>query len=63
MSAFTLEFTPFLRDDNGEMMYAEDIVDYLDFQIQEYEVAHGSRANQYGKNFTFHSCNEIDMQN
>ena len=31
LSAFTLDFTPFLREDNDEMMYAEDIVDYLDF--------------------------------
>ena len=31
LSAFTLEFTPFVREDNNEMMYSEDIIDYLDF--------------------------------
>ena len=30
-SAFTLEFTPFVREDNNEMMYSDDIIDYLDF--------------------------------
>ena len=31
LSAFTLEFTPFVREDNNEMMYSDDIIDYLDF--------------------------------
>ena len=48
------------------MMYASDIIEYLDFFIYKEEVVkkHFDQqvASVSGKNFTYHICNETDIE-